>query len=196
MEDTLLIGDFLFATKFDYGLKIPFTNIFITRWRMPKRGELVIFKSPIEWRTLVKRCIALPGDVVEIKNKVLYVNGKKLDEPYVKHTDSRIFPGIKMPSFAYQKEWEERHFVYYTSSKGNPRDNFGPIRVPPGCIFVLGDNRDYSFDSRFWGPLPLSHLLGRPLIIWWSWDGTIPLWRVIDKIKSIRWKRIFKIVRQ
>ena len=168
MEDTLLIGDFLFATKFDYGIKIPFTNIFIVRWRTPRRGEIVIFKSPVEWRTLVKRCVALPGDVVEIRNKVLYVNGKEVKEDYVKYTDSKIFPGINMPHFTYQREWEERRFIYYTSPLSNPRDNFGPVRVPPDCIFVLGDNRDNSFDSRFWGPLPISHLLGRPLIIWWS----------------------------
>jgi len=193
MEDTLLIGDFLFGLKFWYGIKIPFANKFIIQWAHPHRGEIVIFRSPYEWRNLVKRCVALGGDIVEIRNKKLYVNGKPIDEPYVKYIDRMTFPGLELDSVTYQRMWERGEFRFFSRPQ-LLRDNFGPVRVPEGTIFVMGDNRDNSYDSRFFGPLPERYLLGIPFIYWWSWDGTIPLWRVLEKFESVRWYKIGRLI--
>ncbi len=188
MEDTLLVGDFLFATKFDYGVKLPFVLTCITPWWQPKpqRGQIVIFRSPFERRNVVKRCIAVEGDTIEIRDKKVYINGKPLDEPYVKFNDPIVYPPFRIPN--YQEHWEHGDFKRYIGV----RDNFGPVVVPKDCIFVMGDNRDNSYDSRFWGPLPVRYLLGRPLIIWLSWQPDLPVYIFW---KKIRWKRIGRILR-
>ncbi|RKZ25184.1 signal peptidase I [bacterium] len=135
MEDTLLVGDFLLGEKITF------------RFRNPRPGEIVIFEHPrVKGRELIKRCVAVAGDTVEVVNKVLYVNGKKFpDPPKSKHIDPNIYPR------------------QYT-----PRDNFGPFVVPPNCIFMMGDNRDNSEDSRFWGALPLKNVKARPLFLYFS----------------------------
>ncbi len=198
MENTLLIGDFLLAAKFVYGLDIPFTGKRVLPLKKPHRQEIVIFSSVVERnKDLVKRCIALGGDTVQIINKVVYVNGKKLDEPYVIHTDPRIYPPLmpvktELERKIYQQNWVNRRFMQgVDGGLTSVRDNFGPVVVPEGCIFVMGDNRDNSFDSRFFGPVPLSKLKGMPLIIYFSWDPDRPLWPLW---KKIRWGRIFKLV--
>ncbi|RKY98146.1 MAG: signal peptidase I [Candidatus Hydrothermota bacterium] len=196
MEDTLLVGDFLLAFKPVYGIHIPFTDKVILRMKKPHRGEIVIFSSPLEERRdLVKRCIALPGDTVQIINKVVYINGKPLDEPYAVHKDPRIFP----PKFKVETEAEIKQFEQLWLSgefrkseiRDFVRDNFGPVVVPDGTVFVMGDNRDFSFDSRFFGPLELKKLKAMPLIIYFSWNPWRPLWPIW---KKIRWHRIFKII--
>ncbi len=198
MEDTLLVGDFLLAAKFVYGLSIPFTDTRVLPLKKPHRQEIVIFSSITErGKDLVKRCIALGGDTVQIINKVVYVNGKRLDEPYVVHRDPNIYPPL-MPTKTelerqiFQENWLNGEFMEGVNG-GLPsvRDNFGPVVVPEGYIFVMGDNRDNSFDSRFFGPVPLSKLKGMPLIIYFSWDPYRPLWPIW---KKIRWSRLFKLV--
>ncbi len=140
MKDTLLKGDFLFATKFIYGAKVPFVDVRLPAVREPERGDIVIFKFPGDRKTdYIKRCIALPGEVVEIKGKSVYIDGKKLDEDYTKYI------------------------------RGGKKD-YGPERVPEGHIFVLGDNRDNSYDSRFWGPLDKKLLRGEALFLYFSID--------------------------
>lgn len=189
MEDTLLIGDFLLANKMVYGIHIPFTKKSILRFRKPKQGEIVIFVYPYVRKYFVKRCIALAGDTVEVKHKVVYVNGKSLYEPYVIHRDPREFPPLpKISPSAYQRDWERAEFL---SVGGYCRDNFGPVVVPKGSIFVMGDNRDNSDDSRFWGPLDLGYVLGKPLILYWSWERDVPFYRIWEKI---RWRRILNFV--
>lgn len=149
MIPSLLIGDYLLVNKIAFGLRNPLKDDFIYRWQTPKRQEIVVFTYPVDKKLdFIKRVIGLPGDTVEIINKKVYVNGKPLDEPYVQFTDKEIYP----------KEL-------------SPRDNFGPVKVPEGHIFVLGDNRDQSYDSRFWGFVPLHSLKGKALIIYFSWDS-------------------------
>jgi signal peptidase I len=149
MQDTLLVGDFLFVNKFIYGARIPFTDMRFPEVRPPQQGDVIVFKYPLDLRRdFIKRCIAVPGQTVEIRNKVVYVDGVPLDEPYILHTDARVFP-----------------------KEISPRDNMDPIYVPQGYVFMMGDNRDNSHDSRFWGPLDANLIKGKALILYWSWNN-------------------------
>ncbi len=154
MIPTLKVGDHILVTKFLLGtpVDIPFTNITLFRMpglRNPERGDVVVFKFPQDpSRDFIKRVVGIGGDVVQEKNKQIYVNGKRLVEPYTQHVDDHIDP-----------------------ADVDPRDNFGPVTVPNGTIFVMGDNRDESYDSRFWGFVPLSAVKGKAIIIYWSWDS-------------------------
>jgi len=175
MENTLLPGDFVMAQKFSYLFGHP----------TPSRGEVVVFKYPLsKYRIFIKRCIGLPGDTIKIVDKKLYINGDLQREPYVVHFDPKIIPALK-DSFEFQKRWEERKFT----DEEHVRDNFGPVVVPPGTVFVMGDNRDYSYDSRFWGPLPVDNIIGKPLIVFLSINTKGKLWN------KVRWNRLFKIIR-
>lgn len=151
MEDTLLKGDHILATKYNYGMTVPFTTRKI--WgadKVPDRGDIVIFTFPgNHTMDFVKRVIGLPGDTVEVREKNVYINGKAFEIPYEKHTDPFIL----------------------TQGQGMVRDNFGPIKVDPGTCFVMGDNRDQSYDSRFWGFVPVQNIKGKALVIYFSWDS-------------------------
>ena len=148
MIPTLLIGDHILVNKFIYGTTIPFTDKRILILRNPEKGDIIVFKYPENpKKDFIKRVIATGGDVIEEKNKVVYVNGQALKEPYAVHSDASVRP------------------------PGNdPRDNFGPIKVPKGKLFMMGDNRDQSYDSRYWGFVDLKEVLGEALIIYWSWN--------------------------
>jgi signal peptidase I len=149
MLDTLLVGDYLFVNKLDYGAKVPFTETRLPGFRKPQRGDVIVFQYPEDpRRDYIKRCVALGGQTIEVKDKVLYVDGQKQVEPYVKHIDPSNHP-----------------------ASSDPRDNFGPYQVPPGHLFMMGDNRDNSNDSRFWGPVNMSLVKGRAMFLYWSWDG-------------------------
>ena len=163
MQDTLLIGDQLLVNKFIYGVKLPFTNITIIPVKNPQRGEIIVFKYPEDpSKDFIKRVIAVGGDTVEIRNKVLYVNGLKQTSEYAVHVDPRVFP---------------REF--------QPRDNFGPITVPKDKLFVMGDNRDESNDSRYWGFVDISAVRGRAILIYWSWDS---------QNFNVRWSRLGHLI--
>jgi signal peptidase I len=146
MLETLQIGDHILVNKFIYGTHIPFTDISILPVRTPERGDIIVFKYPVdENRDFIKRVIGVPGDTIEIKDKMVYVNGNELsDDGYVVHRDETIIPG--------------------------QRDNLGPVTIPEDSYFVMGDNRDGSYDSRFWGYVKKEEILGKALIIYWSWD--------------------------
>lgn len=149
MIPTLLIGDHLLVTKFIYGVKPPLMENKILVIDKPKRGDIIVFKYPEDPnRDFIKRVIAIEDDIIEGKDKKVYVNGKQIDEPYIRYTDSYIHP-----------------------RELDPRDNFGPVVVPKGKVFVMGDNRDHSYDSRFWGFVDLKDIRGKALIIYWSWDS-------------------------
>ncbi len=171
MEDTLLVGDFLLANKFLYGPTIPFTPIRLPGIRKPKPGDVIIFRFPRNpHKDFIKRVIAVEGQVVEIRNKRVYVDGKEVPPPpKAKFLDPNILP-----------------------REISPRDNFGPVRVPKDCLFVMGDNRDNSLDSRYWGFVPLKNVKAKAMIIYFSWNGRAPLWDIPHKI---RWWRIGKIIR-
>lgn len=148
MEDTLLVGDFLFADKITYGARIPFDAPHrLPGLREPKAGDVVIFKSPETGETLIKRCVAIGGQTVEVRNKVLYVDGEPRTEPYVKHIDPFTFPAQRAP-----------------------RDNYGPLKVPVGYIFLMGDNRDASRDCRFFGPVRRELVIAKADILYFSFN--------------------------
>ena len=155
MEDTLLIGDFLLANKFLYGSRIPLTNWRLPSIREPEQGDIVIFLFPRDGVTkYIKRCVATGGDTLEIKDKKVFVNGKQ----------------FKNPEFS---KFVEPNIVPRGPGGADSRDNFGPYVVPPHTYFMMGDNRDNSYDSRWWGPVPERMILGKALMIHWSWDDKI-----------------------
>jgi len=191
MEKTLLIGDALLVNRFIYGVKFPYTQSVIIPGRMPHRGDIVVFKYPFENRDFVKRCIAVEGDTVEIINKILYVNKKKVNEPYTYYQDNRIIsppPGVSYDNKTYQKRW--MHAELYDLYGIYVRDNFGPIVVPKDYIFAMGDNRDNSMDSRFWGPLHKKYLKGKPLFIYFSFNPGGEATSLFDILKFWRWRTI------
>ncbi len=163
MQNTLQIGDHILVNKFIYGVKLPFTSTTIIPYKNPQRGDIVVFKFRQEpKKDFIKRTIGIPGDVIEIRNKEVYVNKKRLEQDYAIYTDLHIIPKAMQP-----------------------RDNFGPVTVPEDSIFVMGDNRDHSYDSRFWGFVNLKDVKGKAFIIYWSWDN--------DNF-GVRWGRIGKIL--
>lgn len=167
MEDTLLIGDRLFASKFIYGAKVPMTGMRIMKVRDPRPGDVIVFKYPEDpTKDYIKRCIAVEGQTVEIRNKNVYVDGVLQETPeFAKHIDNTII-----------------------SEQLGPRDNLPKRTVPPKTLFAMGDNRDNSFDSRYWGFVPYENLKGKALFIYWSIDPDAPLYDVLHKI---RWNRLF-----
>jgi signal peptidase I len=171
MLQTLLIGDHILVSKFIYGIKNPFSGSVLIPIKSPKRGDIVVFKYPKDQKLdYIKRVIATAGETVEIKDKKVFINGASPENHYGEFRDSNILP----------------------PSEG-PRDNFGPITVPEGQIFVMGDNRDNSYDSRFWGFVNLEAVRGRAFIIYWSWDVKKPLLSR-DRFSSVRWSRIGDIL--
>ena len=179
MEKTLLVGDHLFAMKFIYGFRVPFTDgKRILPIKQVKKGDIVIFQCPPPALSVleraegvkkdyIKRCVALAGDKVEIKDKKLYVNDIEMQESYVNYEDSETYKNFNLfeTQEEYQKAWEQGQFA--TLPVAFVRDNFGPVIVPKGHYMVLGDNRDASFDARFWGPLPDKYLKGQALVNYW-----------------------------
>jgi signal peptidase I len=200
MEKTLLIGDALLVNRFIYGIKlpVPFTDdqIPIIPGRDPLRGEIVVFQYPYENRSFVKRCVAGPGDTVQIIDKTLWINGQNVDEPYVWFKDARVYRAVTFDSALYQEKWEAAELADIL--RMHVRDNFGPVVVPEDHIFVMGDSRDNSADSRFWGPLHLKYLKGQPLFIYFSFDPgkeAQSLWDILRvwEWKSVRFSRIGKV---
>lgn len=148
MEDTLAIGDHILVNKFIYGSKIPFTSERILKIRDPRQGDVIVFEYPEDpSKDFIKRVVGVPGDTVEVKDKRVYVNGKLYDNPHEVHKEAETIP----------KEM-------------NPRDFKDPVKVPANSYFVMGDNRDRSYDSRFWGFVSNEKIKGLAFIKYWSWD--------------------------
>ncbi len=195
MEDNLLVGDHLLVNKCvfsDFGAGSILSKVL--PFREPKRGDVVVFKFPEEpTKDFVKRVIGLPGDTVEIRSKQVYINGQKLQENYKIHKDGHIYSPMD----------------FSTRPEAMIRDNLGLIKVPADHLFVMGDNRDNSMDSRYWGFLPRANLKGKPLIIYWSYAAdkeeyaTVEygnrikniIMTVINFIPKTRWSRFFRIIR-
>jgi len=150
MMDTLLVGDYILVNKFIYGAEIPFTNQHLPGIRQPRRGDIIVFRYPQdESRDFIKRVVAVGGETVQVRDNRVFINGQPLDEPYVR---PGAFPAT--PS---------NHCGYVHACD--------PVIVPPGSYFVMGDNRDNSQDSRYWGFVKRSKIRGKAFIMYWSWDG-------------------------
>jgi signal peptidase I len=171
MLPTLQIGDHLLVNKFSYGVKLPVTGTRLISRQGPARGDVVVFRFPRD-RSLdyIKRVVAIGGDTIEVREKQTLVNGEQVVSPHAHFTSRDIM-----------------------SSAAGPRDNFGPVTVPEGKVFVMGDNRDNSYDSRFWGFVDLQDVLGEALIIYWSWDVEAPFFS-LRRFASVRWDRLGDMV--
>jgi len=153
MENTLLIGDYLLVNKLSYGIRNPLTNKVVIPTGQPQRGDVAVFIFPQDHsKDYIKRIIGLPGDRIQIVNKKLYINGKLTETPQAQYVDPVVIPPPRSPI-------------------ESARDNFGPVVVPPNHYFAMGDNRDRSYDSRFWGFVPMDNFKGKAMIIYFSWEG-------------------------
>lgn len=194
MEDTLLIGDHLFVNRFIFGPTATGLEEAVLPARPVRRGDVVIFRSPQDPTVdVIKRCVALAGDTVEIRSKDLYINGKRVeDDSYTQHQDS--VTALDVPSYQPARRI---------------RDHLAPYRVPDDHYFCMGDNRDFSYDSRYWGPLPAHLVKGRASMIYWSYGGQVSdgspsnvselarRWAGTARqfFARTRWERTFRMVR-
>ena len=201
MEDTLLIGDHLLVDKLAYAPPGPVTK-YVLPYSEVNRGDIIVFRYPVDIRqTFVKRAIGVPGDHIRLVNKNLILNGKQVTEPYVYHKTEYIdsyrdnFPGDpNVHLLGSAQEMLEKHV------------QSGDVVVPPGFVFAMGDNRDSSLDSRYWGFVPRENIIGKPLIIYWSYDAptealanpTIGIDHIIDLVQHFptktRWSRTFRLI--
>ncbi len=163
MEDTISVGDYFLINKFVFGRALPFTDTRLFALRSPRHGDVIVFEYPEDpAREFVMRVVGIPGDVVEGRDKDVYVNGTLFRDTRVSHREPEVVP-----------------------REQNPRDNFGPVTVPAHSLFVMGDNRDRSYDSRFWGCVPSGRIKGVAFVKYWSWDG---------EHRQVRWSSIGKAV--
>ena len=195
MENTLLVGDFLLVNKMVYGAEIPGTSVKLPAIGPPERGDIIVFEPPPSARqaahtNYVKRIVGLPEDTLQMIGSVLYRNGSEVVEPYTKH--SRPFEDPRSPQF----DWQRSHLVENGRRAHEyraTRDNWGPISVPQESYFVMGDNRDNSEDSRYWGFVPADAVKGRPLIIYFSYDRN--KLAPFPWLTEIRWNRLLDPIR-
>jgi signal peptidase I len=201
MEDTLLIGDHLLVDKLAYAPEGPVSK-YVLPYQPIQRGDIIVFRYPMDVsQTYVKRVVGIPGDRIRLANKELYRNGQKVSEPYVYHKTEYIdsyrdnFPGYpNAPLFRGGQEMLENNVVN------------GEVVVPAGHFFAMGDNRDSSADSRYWGFVPRENIIGKPLIIYWSYDApteqlatsSISLDHALDLAQNFftktRWRRTFRLI--
>ncbi len=168
MEPTLLIGDYLLVNRLSYVMKVPFGDTVLLNLGAPQYGDTIVFRYPADHsKDFIKRLIGKEGDTIEIRDKIVYVNGSKIRDSNARFADHDIIPG-----------------------QSSERDNFGPVTVPKDSFFVMGDNRDNSLDSRFWGFVKRDELVGKAFILYFSWDD-----RSGDWVHRVRWERIAHLIR-
>jgi signal peptidase I len=189
MENTLLVGDFLLVNKAVYGAEIPGTDLRLPAFTEPRRGDVVVFTPPHEpTKNYVKRLVGVPGDTLEMRDKELFLDGVPVPEPYARYSD-RSGDAVH-PDMA----WQSNHLIASTTTGYHPtRDNWGPLVVPEGRYFMLGDNRDNSEDSRYWGFVPRSAIHGRPWFVYYSFDAALP--DAFPWLRDVRWSRIGEPIR-
>ena len=200
MEATVLIGDHLLVDKLSYAPPDPITK-YLLPYTEPKRGDVIVFRYPMDIRqNFVKRVIGVPGDHIHIVDKVVYVNGKALTEPYTQHIDPHIEPyRDNFPSQPYGPVADRAQEML-----ANHVQN-GELVVPALSYFAMGDNRENSLDSRYWGFVPRENIIGKPLVIFWSFDAPTEEWagdsgsHYADVVRNFftktRWNRTLKLVR-
>lgn len=199
MVPSLMAGDFVFAYKLPYGIPIPFSETKLNA-NLPARGDVVVFRLPgNEAVNYVKRVVALPGEKVELKDKRLFINDVEATYEATGEQIISSLPGHEYYAVAREKvgdpDSQSTHLVMNRRKEveaGAAADSFGPMVVPPGHIFVLGDNRDSSDDSRYWGSVPAKNLEGRVFLVWLSLNW-LERWGN-DRIPEVRWERIFQRV--
>jgi signal peptidase I len=176
MLDTLRIGDFLFVNKFEYGPQVPFTHVRLPGLRPPRTGDIIVFRFPGDpSKDYIKRCIATGGQTIEVRDKVVYVDGRPSPaaDAHVKHIDPVVSCGPQVDPFPED------------TTLRTCRDNFGPYQVPRDHLFMMGDNREDSHDSRYWGTVPMDYVKGRAMFVYWSWDK--------DRFRP-RWERLLRVI--
>jgi signal peptidase I len=191
MERTLLVGDFLLVNKAVYGAEVPYAGARLPGFERPKRGDIIVFEWPKDHsKNFVKRIIGVPGDTLEMRDGAVWLNGSPLIERYVVHTE----PGTDRGSeeFSWQRDWLVRRATA-SSGRHPSRNNWGPLIVPEKNYFVLGDNRDNSYDSRYWGFVPDSLVKGKPLFVYYSYERDIT--HRIPWLTNIRWARLGEAIR-
>jgi signal peptidase I len=202
MEDTLLIGDHLLVDKLAYAPSGP-----VSRYVLPydeiKRGDIIVFRYPVDIsQTFVKRAMGVPGDRLHLENKVLFLNGKALAEPYVYHKTGYIDSyRDNFPNDPGMQAYDSAHDMLANHIHD------GEVVVPPNCYFAMGDNRDSSLDSRYWGFVPRDNIIGKPLIVYWSYDAStedlsspgLSVKHIVDLLEHFptktRWKRTWRLIR-
>ncbi|HET9949927.1 MAG TPA: signal peptidase I [Longimicrobiales bacterium] len=189
MENTLLVGDFLLVNKAVFGTYIPGTDVRIGTFREPGRGDVIVFHPPHEPdKNYVKRIVGVPHDTLAMRDGRLYRNGALVHEPYAKHRSDggdMVHPGMR---------WQSNYLVASTRRKYVPtRDNWGPLVVPQESYFVLGDNRDNSEDSRYWGFVSRDQIRGEPWIVYYSYEPSAE--PDLDWLTRVRWSRVGELIR-
>ena len=184
MEDTLLVGDMLLVNRAAMGSEVPLLGVRIPGYSEPRRGDILVFDPPHEETLmLIKRLIGLPGDTLEMRDKVLFLNGERMDEPYVRHDsiEDERHPWMS---------WQRDHLVAAVdpTTYAPTRDNWGPIVIPEGRYFMLGDNRERSLDSRYWGLLERWRLEGRAVFTYYSYNRDS--FKPFPALREVRWNRI------
>ena len=200
MDTTVMVGDHLLVDKLAYAPSGPISK-YLLPYTEPKRGDIIVFRYPVDIRqNFVKRVMGIPGDHIHILNKVVYVNGKPLQEPYAQH----IFPNLEPYRDTFPAEPSG---PVMDPGKKMLEENVqnGELVVPPGNYFAMGDNRDNSLDSRYWGFVPRDYIIGKPVFIFWSYDAPTEDWvgtgggHYLDLIQNFigktRWNRTLKLVR-
>jgi signal peptidase I len=197
MIPTLEVGDHIFVSKFSYGVGIPFTDKRLVKFGLPKRGDIIVFKFPLDPSTdYIKRVVGLPGDRVELRNNEVFINGRPMDRYQVKGPCSYDDGGLERRCERWIESLEGRAHPVFQNPGGS--EDRPPVLVPEGHVFVMGDNRDNSNDSRVWGTVRQELIKGRALIVWWSRGpitgdfspGSVPEW-----FSAIRWRRFFSLVK-
>ncbi|HET7604032.1 MAG TPA: signal peptidase I [Gemmatimonadales bacterium] len=191
MERTLLVGDWLFVNKALYGAEVPLLHRRLPPVREPRRGDVVVFDSKDDPdQKIVKRLVGLPGDTLAMRASHLIRNGVVVDEPYVIHTDTSE---TAEPWRDVMRGWQLPYLAADTTGYHPDLQNWGPIVVPPDSLFVLGDNRENSLDSRFWGFLPSENLRGSPMFVYYSYDAGSN--DALPWVTNVRWGRVGERVR-